>query len=239
MNTSQDAAVRAFQKLAELARHRSSLFWLFARGFSNPTSEFVEMLQSGALLEDLQRALGALALGESQYGSALRGLTETVTAAAGADARQLLSQMRVEYMRLFIGPQHPPVPIYETLHQEQPTSAGKPLLFVSSTAVDVEKQYREAGLRLANQDSPDHLTTELEFLVYLCEQESEAWAAGNNTMAKKWRRLEQKFLDEHLGKWAPGLCREVEKQSEEAFYRYFAAIAETVLHMEVGAFRIQ
>jgi TorA maturation chaperone TorD len=56
-------------------------------------------------------------------------------------------------------------------------------------------------------------------------------------MGKKWRRMEQEFLDEHLGKWAIKLCRQVMEQSTEPFYRDFAALAATFLHMEAGAFQ--
>lgn len=239
MKPSEDAAVTAFQKLADISQYRSDLYRLLALSFSNPTEDLIADLQSGALVDNFQNCLEALGVGPAQYGQALRGLAEMVTKCREDDARELLKATRVEYMRLFVGPKNPVVPVYETLHREKATATSQPMLIVSDTAVAVEAVYRNAGVQLTTHDSPDHLATELEFLVYLCDKEAAAWDSGNNTLAKKWRRMQREFIDEHLGQWAPGLCRQTRDFSNHWFYRYVAWLAETFLAMEAGAFQPQ
>lgn len=237
MNVVDDAAVAAFHKLTEVAKQRSNLYWLLSLGFSNPTSDFVTNLQNGSLVEALQQGMNAMALNEIHYGSALARLSDLVTEYQDHDPGALLTQLRVEYMRLFIGPQDPVVPIYETFHREHYAEGVQPLLYVSPTAAAVKKQYRQAGVEVASHEAPDHLVTELEFLVFLCNKEAQAWQDGNNTMSKKWRRLQYGFLEAHLGLWAVSLCHQVQEVTKEPFYCYFASLAETFLHMETGAFQ--
>lgn len=239
MSKSEDAGMLAFQRLAEISRQRSKLYWIFSIGFSNPTSEFVNDLQNGSLAEALQQGMNALALNETHYGTAIARLSDLVTEYQDHDPAALLTQLRVEYMRLFIGPKDPVIPIYETFHREHGTDDSKPLLFVSPTAAAVQKQYRQAGIAVASRESPDHLVTELEFLVFLCSKEAQAWQEDNNAMSKKWRRLQHEFLEAHLGLWGISLCHQVQEVTEEPFYRYFASLAGTFLHMEAGAFQPQ
>ena len=231
-----DAALNAFHKLTELANRRREVYLIFARVFANPTPEFIEIIQSGEAARKIQDNLIALGVGQSHYEPALSGLVQLSEDLKEVDPGDLLTQLRVEYMRLFIGPQNPIVPIYETYYMDQP-EGQRPLLFVSQAAINAEQKYREAGLKMSSHDSPDHLAIELEFLVYLCQKESEAWEHDNNTMSKKWRRLEQNFLDDHLGKWALTLCRQVQNETDELFYRYMASLTETFIYMETGAFR--
>ncbi|HML20310.1 MAG TPA: molecular chaperone TorD family protein [Aggregatilinea sp.] len=237
MTLADDAATAAFSKLAELAQHRSDLYRLLAIGFSNPTSDLIFDLQIGTLVEDLRQSLSALALSEAQYTASLNGLVELSSRCRDDDPAAVLSQLRVEYMRLFNNPRVPLIPIYETLYREEATATSQPLLIASPTAMVVDRCYRDAGLHMVSKNSPDHLTIELEFLVYLCGKESEAWDAGNNAMAKKWRRTEQTFLDEHLGTWGVTLFCRVQELTEERFYRCFAALAATFLRLETGAYQ--
>jgi TorA maturation chaperone TorD len=238
MNTIvEDAATSAFHKLANVAQHRSDLYRLLALAFSNPTEDNVTDLQSGALVENFQQSLDALGINDTHYGNALRDLIGFTVKHQADDPAVLLSQLRVEYMRMFIGPRHPVTPLYETLHREPIADGASPMLIVSETAVDVERCYREAGLKRVTSESPDHLATELEFMIYLCGKEADAWLVDNNTMAKKWRRLEREFLDAHLGAWGLPLMRQVKELSAERLYQHLAALAETFLHVETGAFQ--
>lgn len=237
MNTLlEDAATTAFHKLANVAQHRSDLYRLLALAFSNPSGDLISDLQRGLLVENFQLALDALGINETHYGSALHSLIDFTVKHQDDDPALLLSRLRVEYMRMFIGPREPVTPLYETLHREPAADGKRPVLMVSETALDVERCYRDAGLHMVNQEAPDHLATELEFMIYLCGKEADAWLADNNTMAKKWRRLEREFLDRHLGTWGLPLFQQVSELSAERFYQHLAALASTFLYVETGAF---
>jgi nitrate reductase assembly molybdenum cofactor insertion protein NarJ len=63
---------------------------------------------------------------------------------------------------------------------------------------DIAGFYRSQGLRAEGGERPDHLSVELEFMAFLALKE-----ATNDDRAAEVRDVERKFLEEHLGRWAP------------------------------------
>jgi DMSO reductase family type II enzyme chaperone len=237
LESTQDAASEAFIKLANIAQCRADLYQLFAISFQNPTQELVQDLQSGVLTENFITCFDTIAQDNTLYEEALSELKAFTEIHQNDDPVQLLSDLRVEYTRLFIGPTKPVVPPYETLHRETPGKDGEPLLFVSPTAMSVERYYREAGVKMAINDSPDHLTTELEFLVYLCNKEADAWEEADNDQARDFRKKERDFHDEHLSHWGIDFCRRTREADDSGFFTALSALLALYLHIEEGGFR--
>ena len=92
-----------------------------------------------------------------------------------------VSTLRTEHTRLFVGPNGPPCPPYESVYRDG-DSAGTVLGPSTREVVDWYKRY---GLGLDSEwsDLPDHVATELEF-------------AGHLTAVTSMETVEQ-FLDEH------------------------------------------
>ncbi|AEM57408.1 cytoplasmic chaperone TorD family protein [Haloarcula hispanica N601] len=127
-----------------------------------------------------------------------------------------LRRLNAEYTRLFIGPDGPPCPPYESVYRDgdDPDELG-PVKGPATMAV--VRWYREFGVQPAadHPDLPDHIATELEFAAYLAE-------AGFD------ERLAQ-FRTEHLDAWADEFLGHVEAETREAFYASLAATTREVL----------
>lgn len=228
-----EAANTAFSKLSYLALARSRVFGLLAIAFFDPNADLVDQVLSGSYFSELHAYFHDLSIRQPDAMQALDALKSYQAGLTGTEPDELLKTLKVEYARLFIGPGPMLVPPYETFYGQK-TKDSAPMIMVSPEAMAVENAYRESGLAISNdlREPPDHFATEAEFLYYACKKESDAWAAGENSVAKKWRRRELAFIDGHLGQWGRQFCQDVEKQTWHLFYAAIAHFAETFIMLE-------
>lgn len=144
--------------------------------------------------------------------------------------------LRQEFTRLFrgISRSQSPKPPYESLYRD-----GQ---LYSSIATEVQHGYRSAGLAVAdaeNNEPPDHLGIELQFLATLCEYAIDP-EAGELSPSRA-RDAQEWFLDEHLLTWIEGLRGQLLQADPPGFYRAVLGLTvETVqahrvaLHRERG-----
>ena len=234
VQTNPDAPDAAFSKLSFLAMARANVFRLLALAFYDPTPEFIQQFVSGAYVSELHGYYSDLVSHHNTNVDALDPLKKYQAGLSTSDPAELLKEFKVEYARLFIGPGTPVVQPYETFYRENRNAEGQPLLIVSPEALAVEKAYLEAGLAMSEEkrDPPDHFAVELEFLFYLSRKESDAWTQADNEAAKKWRRRELAFFEEHLGSWGRRFCNKVQTESDHPFYRSIASFAGILLELE-------
>lgn len=134
----------------------------------------------------------------------------------------LLSDLALEYTRLFIGPgKHisPHESVY--VHVNGKSSVG---LWGEST-VEVLQFFNSAGLELDPDfhEVPDHVYVELEFMARLTDREGRAWGENDGEGALYCLDMEDKFLERHLSKWVPQFCGLVREESRSPFYRVMAS----------------
>lgn len=122
-----------------------------------------------------------------------------------------------EYHRLFVGPDHLPAPPYESVYRDGWTVMGE-------STLDVVRHYRRAGYVLdpSARELPDHVGAELAFMALLATEEAAAWEQGDPVLARRWRRWQREFLDDHLALWAPGLSGRILEATDVPFYRGLA-----------------
>lgn len=223
----------AFEKLSQISLARSNVFGLLAFAFFDPTPDFVQQVIDHSFVSELNGYFKDLTLRQPSVMLALDPLKECQPELSSMDAGELLHELKMEYARLFIGPSHMVVPPYETFYGPR-NSQGAALLMVSQAAIAVENAYREAGVIVSKdlREPPDHFATEMEFLYFLCKQESDAWAMGKNAAAKKWRRRQLAFLDGHVAKWGCEFCQAVKTESIHPFYRSIAHFGEAFIQLE-------
>jgi TorA maturation chaperone TorD len=228
------AAAEAFSKLAQIALARSNVFAKMAVAFFDPDADLVHALIRGSYLSELNGYYREFSTDHQAGLDGLAPLFALRESLAAADPAVLLKELKVEYARLFIGPSKPAVFIYETFYDNRIKRGSMPMLMVSPAALSVESAYRESGVEVTAslREPPDHFATEAEFLYYLCQRESDSWAAGENANAKKWRKRELAFLDGHMGCWGRQFCCRVESESQHPFYRAAAAFSGAFLEME-------
>jgi len=66
--------------------------------------------------------------------------------------------------------------------------------------------------------APDHIAVEFEFMMTLINEEIEHLKKENYEEANKVRKLQKKFIKEHLGQWAPVYLLSARNLAETPFY---------------------
>ena len=123
-----------------------------------------------------------------------------------------LDDLLWDYTRLFIGPYKLPCPPWESVY----TSPKRLLMQDAATAV--LKMYREAGLAISTPEvMPDHIGAELNFLAVLLQKVDSDEKGRDQHIS-----VVERFLTEHLLKWAPSFTDDMEKAAETPFYKALA-----------------
>lgn len=166
---------------------RSGVYRVLACAFRPPGT--------GAGLDTLAAAVAAVADGlpESVRGA----LTELAAASQAVDAAQRLRDHAAVFGHVVV----PDCPLYETAAE-----AGDPFR-QPQTLADLVGFYRAWGLEVGPEahERADHLALELEFMHYLTYREAHALRHHGADRSALVREAEQKFLAEHLARWAPAV----------------------------------
>ncbi|MBW2245567.1 MAG: molecular chaperone TorD family protein [Deltaproteobacteria bacterium] len=153
------------------------------------------------------------------------GLAEDVDWLALENAGTDDDDLAVEYTRLFdVGASGPPCPLYGGLY-------GGARMKNMEEAV---RFYNHFGLKLseAEQELPDHLTTELEFMHFLAFEEASALTQG--TDASAFQRAQRDFVSRHPGRWVPALRKRLEQRDPPPFFREVVRQLERFLMRDGG-----
>lgn len=200
------------EEMAQKAITRSNLYGLLATIYRvEPTADLLRQIKHPRFLEALVDVGVTL---EKDF--------------LDAPEEQLLSDLAVEYTRLFIGPGKHISP-HESVH----TRGHDESLWGRST-VEVKDFIESVGIefRPDYHGMPDHISVELELMQKLTEAEAKAWQRGDYAEATMWLQLEQEFTDKHLARWVPAFCKQVVGQAELSFYSEMAMVTKEVLEME-------
>jgi len=171
-----------------------------------------ELTASPHELDPRDSARGRIGAGKSLPGA--DDLDDIIIECCGLE----LAQLKSEYSSLFeVGDHGPPAPIREDLITGQ--QAG--------TREDIVRFYDYFGYQLGERYAwaPDHLSIELEFMHFLCFQESQG---GDNVLS--YQLAQADFSARHLGSWLPLLQQRVAAVAPGSFYaRLIDALAGFVV----------
>lgn len=202
---------------SQLASNRARIYGILADIYSKPVGDSeidvlrywceteIELPEKG-LPDMIARGIGLV-----------RAWIEEVN---NSQSHDYLSELNTEFVQLFRGlsrHQSPPPP-YESVY----TDEG--VLYGPSTAI-VIKKYRQFNLRVQENEPPDHLALELDFMRFLCEREAQAWWL-NLDVVRELLEEEYMFLDNHLALWVPALCQNIREFCKTRFYAGIADITE-------------
>jgi putative dimethyl sulfoxide reductase chaperone len=173
---------------------RSQIYRALALAFRHPDAG------SAAALAEVASALPAAAAGRVPP-PVLEALGDVETVAAGTTVESL----EAHYVETFGHVTLPDCPLYETA-----CGAGDPFQQPQGLA-DLAGFYRAFGLAMAGEarERADHLAVELEFMHYLAYREAYALEHHGEERTAAIRDAERRFLEAHLGRWAPVLARAV------------------------------
>jgi putative dimethyl sulfoxide reductase chaperone len=132
----------------------------------------------------------------------------------------------VDWTRLFRGlqPGYGPKPPYEGVYLGENENNFKAL-------ESVARFYTKHGVTPAENagNRPDYIGLELDFLCYLCGQQTEAWEKGDEGQANNFQMAEYEFLKDHLGRWGAVFCARVIEEARTDFYRGFAHLTKGII----------
>ena len=81
-------------------------------------------------------------------------------------------------------------------------------------------------------DLPDHITVEMEFMHFLCDEESKFAEQGNAQELSKIRKMQKEFLNEHLKPWVNDFADCVLRSANSSFYKAAASLLKTFIVRE-------
>ncbi|MDI6727909.1 MAG: molecular chaperone TorD family protein [Thermodesulfovibrionales bacterium] len=131
-------------------------------------------------------------------------------------------EIRIDFASIFLGPDGRLMP-YESFYNyplgDRPRLWGK-------AAEEVQSFYISAGIVMDEEINliPDHISAEMLFMSYLIE---------NGIL-----ELQKRFLEEHLVKWIPEYCNELQKYASTGFYKEVANIIKEFILSEAEVFKL-
>ena len=153
-----------------------------------------------------------------------------------AHARRLGEQFSAEgqesllldYTRLFLGPTQAIAQPYGSVW----LSGEKTLM--GDTSIAVLQLYEEGGFEMDDdfRELPDHIAAELEFLYLLIFRENAARRNGDAQALRAVAGLRERFLADHLGRWAGPFTAAVSAGARSTFYRALAELTNRFVSME-------
>ncbi len=205
--------------IADLAGFRAAAYRLFAALWLSPEAPRLAWLAATA------RRLRADAPAVATLG--FFGPWQQLLGLLAELSQQSLPALQAEHVRLFsLDPAGTPCFPYESSYVE----AGRtPAGWV---ALQLERTYARAGLRLAAtlHDPPDHAAVELEFMAYLCAQETAAWEEAALDAGLQLLREQRGFLRVHLARWFPLFASQVRVRATQPLYAVGADAASAFVH---------
>jgi TorA maturation chaperone TorD len=188
---------------AEEARARQGLYRFIGAALLPPERGRLELLASAiGILEGYD-------LDKSPYAISWRNFVAILESDASPE------NLGIEYVRLFgVGFSGTPAMPTESDYRA-PNRDGAVAAFISSLQAD----YRSMGLISAGGgEAPDHISTELEVMSYLCGVEADNWESGHENLAMDTIGIEARFVRQHLAVWVPMFASRVVAAEPVPFY---------------------
>lgn len=140
-----------------------------------------------------------------------------------------LAGLQEVYASLFLtGAAAEACPPYETAYRLR---GGLDAGWICAT---LEGTYARAGLTVVPDLPPDHVAVELDFLGFLCSQESSSWQAGDAAAAVRLLRRERLFIKQHLGRWFEPFAKRLASADPGGFHATAASSAAAFLAHDVN-----
>lgn len=199
---------------------RSQVYRALALAFRHPEADSLGTLSGVvAALAEAQTLPTPVAEAVAGLNAALQGVR--------------LDDLQDQYVATFGHVTVPDCPLYETA-----CGMGDPFL-QPQTLADLAGFYRAFGLEMAGEahERADHLTVELEFMHYLAYREAYALEHHGPEQVAIVHDGERRFLEAHLGRWAPVLARAVAARAGGPLAAA-ARLLERLLAHEVERWRI-
>lgn len=216
----------------EVLRARSTAYRLLAVFLTLPNEAVAQGVNEGAVREDLCAILEEGGFEDSEK-KAVLDVYDGIDSADTTDSDVLL-RLRRDYTHLFTNPEHAVVPLYEAVFKQSDDFDTSQLTFVSPTALDVRRRYRELGLDMSAQhhDSPDHMAAECDFACFAYLELALALEDGDEARVASVERSLVDFMRTHLLKWEEGFFSLVAEHATTSVYRSMGELGKLLAEGE-------
>ncbi len=198
---------------AQAAAQRSFAWGALSECFEYPDAELLEAIGSGVLAGRLREVMAATD----------PGIVDTVDWKNLEQAGDDDDALQVEYTRLFdVGASGPPCALYGGVY-------GSARMASMEEAV---RFYNHFGLSMSEdpRELPDHLSTQVEFLHFLCFREAELLEKGED--ASSFQRAQRDFIARNPGKWIPKMLAKLEGEAPMVYFLELARLFDRFLKRE-------
>ena len=191
-------------------------FRFFSVAFQPPSAQLAQAVVSGELSKSAAQVWEALELDAAQamaFGQAL-------AAYEGRDADEVLHELRRDNTRMFLT-DTPLIENSEGPWRKKSEGIEVVALMVNSYSTEVSDFMRYCGVVKASgyNDCVDFIENECDFAGFLAD--GPAYLAEHGMDAAD---LLDRFMDEHMKKWVPGFCADVEATAQTPYYRALATL---------------
>ena len=200
-------------------------YQLLALAFMYPDKTWLESLSA------------FLAVRKGEHGNAASELESSLSNSLEQSLNEhTLDGMENEYNRLFTAGETVLTPIYETEY------AMDTIFAKTKELADLNGFYSAFGLQLgkdSNNERPDHVSIELEFMAMLLIKEAYARNEGWDDKAGVCLEARKKFLKDHIGRWGPTFCTVVKHKAEVEFYKVLAGLTVDLINKDLKDLKVK
>ena len=192
-----------------------NMFKLFSVAFTPHTADSIRVVTNGILLDDISQTWRALELPEE----ALSSFTESMEAYRGRDADEVLHELRVDWAHLFMG--NPPR-VTNTEGVWRFRAEGRDTVrMINRHTNEVADFMRKCGVKRhpTYNDCIDYVENECDFASFLANGPEYLTEIGQDSID-----LLEDFMHDHMLKWVPGFCIDVQREAMSPYYRAVAGL---------------
>jgi putative dimethyl sulfoxide reductase chaperone len=144
-----------------------------------------------------------------------------------------LSDLRVEYTRMFFGPGEPACPPYESVHDQSREKEDRGTV-QGPSAERMARALAAEGLEinLGYVELPDHIALELEYMVFLLQKALES----DDSLENEYLAKANLFLKNHLSHWVPGFGEQVAERSQHPYYQRLGRLLTSFVRLDDDLF---
>ncbi len=204
-------------ELKELMNNRRNIYQLLSRLFQ---TEIDEALLNGLKTITLPVGLDGSLL--SEYNSAFERYNEYFA----NDFDESIDDLAVDYATTFLGAgiaQGASAFPYESVY----TSVKK--IMMQEAWSEVIQIYKDNGIQRHDNHNDlmeDHISIELGFMAYLCEETAEY------TDMLSGLEKQKEFINRHLLNWVPTFCLDIKQYADTEFYRMIGQLTSAFLQLD-------
>lgn len=201
-----------FEPLIEL---RMYAYGVLKRTFlEEPTRNFLQWLQADQLLQTFPF--------QEEHPLIKQGIDLIIQCFQDLDLKRY-EQIRWDYTRLFIGPNKILAPPWESVYLNE-----ERLIFQEET-LEVRRTYLKYCLTPQNfgSEADDHMGYELDFMYQLCQL-----SLKNDESIGSVLSDQKDFLENHILKWVPLLCKDIYIHAETDFYKGMSMVLEGFIEID-------